>query len=263
MASVGAVFCVPPRAVDFPKRMLTRMLTMAGAPMIVLPSRQVWTGLVVVIGFLLFGGVTARAQQFSADLVMVRHDGEAPTPAGRLRVSEKMVRLETPELADGFFLIDGDTPSAYFVRPAARIFMQARQSSRLTRVFVPVDPADPCRQWQAMAKLVGIAGQGDWHCERTGEETIGARDTIRYLAVSGSGQEFSGWIDAVRKFPLRIETQDGTTVTAENIRDEPQPAQLFEMPAGLRKFDPRALIEQIKQSDVWVDGPIDLPRTQP
>jgi hypothetical protein len=26
------------------------------------------------------------------------------------------------------------------------------------------------------------------------------------------------------------------------------------MPANLRKFDPQALIEQIKQSDVWVAG---------
>ena len=53
--------------------------------------------------------------------------------------------------------------------------MEARQSSRLTRMFVPVDPAEPCRQWQAMAVLAGVAGQGDWHCERTGEEVVGGR----------------------------------------------------------------------------------------
>jgi hypothetical protein len=239
------------------------MLTMAGASMIALPCNRMWMGVAIVVGFWLSGDATARAQQFSADLVMLRHDGEAPTPAGRLHVFDNKVRLETPELADGFFLIDGGMPSAYFVRPAARIFMQARQSSRLTRIFVPVDPANPCRQWQAMAKLAGIAEQGDWHCERSGEETIGGRDTIRYLAVSGSGQEFSGWIDPARKFPLRIKMEDGAIVAAENIRDEPQPAQLFEMPVGLRRFDPRALIEQIKQSDVWVDGPTDQPRTQP
>ncbi len=236
---------------------------MAKTPMIVLPCRRMWTGVAVALGFLLFGGAIAQAQQFSADLVMVRHDGDAPTPAGWISASGNMVRLETPELADGFFLIDGATPSAYFVRPEARIFMQARQSSRLTRVFVPVDPADPCRQWQAMAKLAGIAEQGDWHCERAGEETIGTQNTIRYRAVSGSGQEFSGWIDPARKFPLRIKTEDGAIVTAENIRDEAQPAQLFEMPVGLRRFDPRALIEQIKQSDVWVEGPTDQPRTKP
>jgi hypothetical protein len=49
--------------------------------------------------------------------------------------------------------------------------------------------------------------------------------------------------------------QDGTTISAENIREEPQPAPLFEIPSGLRKFDPEALIKRIKQSDVWVDAP--------
>ena len=114
-----------------------------------------------------------------------------------------------------------------------------------------------------MAKLAGIVEQGDWRCERSGEEKIGGRDTIHYRALWPSGRQFSGWIDAVRKFPLRIETQDGAIITAENIRDETQPSESFEMPVGLRKFDPRALIEQIKQSDVWVDQPAHLPQGKP
>ena len=186
---------------------------------------------------------------------LVRHEGEGPTPAGRLRVSDNKVRLETPELADGFFLIDGATPSAYFVRPAARIFMQARQSSRLTRVFVPVDPANPCRQWQVMAKLAR-------NCASTGRLALrtwrrGDDRRARHHSLSrglGFGQQFSGWIDPARKFPLRIKMEDGAIVTAENIRDEAQPAQLFEMPAGLRRFDPRALIEQIKQAMSGLTG---------
>ena len=76
-----------------------------------------------------------------------------------------------------------------------------------------------------------------------------------YRAVSSSGREISGWIDPARKFPLRIKTEDGAVITAENIQDEPQPARLFEMPANFRKFDPQALIQQIKQSDVWVNQP--------
>jgi len=232
---------------------------MARAPTNVSPSRWMWRCLAVFVGLLLPGAGAARAQQFSADLV-VQHDGAASTAAGKLYVSGNKMRLETPELADGFFLIDSGLPSAWFVRPAARIFMDARQSSRLVRTFVPVDPADPCRQWQAMAKLAGLAEQGDWRCERAGEETIGARNAIRYRAISGSGRELTGWIDAERKFPLRVRTEDGAVITAENIRDEPQPAQLFEMPAGLKKFDPLALIQRIKQSDVWVDGQPDLPQ---
>jgi hypothetical protein len=218
----------------------------------VLRARLNRLSLLVIAGFL-FGSVTAaRAQHFSADLVIVPHEGAAATPAGKLHVLGDKVRLETPELADGFFLIDGAT--AYFVRPAAQVFMDARQSSRLTRMFVPVDPENPCRQWQAMAKLAGSADHGDWRCERAGEETIGGRSAVAFDATSTAGSELIGWIDAGLKFPLRIKTEDGAVFTVENIRDEPQPVQLFELAPGLRKFDPQALINQIKQSDVWVAG---------
>jgi hypothetical protein len=236
---------------------------MMEGPMIVMPSNRAWLSLLALVGFLLCGRAPAQAQQFSADLVTTRGDGAAAVPAGKLRVFNDKVRLEAPELADGFFLIDGARPTAYFVRPAARVFMDARQSSRLTRIFVQVDPSDPCPQWQAMARLAGAADQGDWRCERAGEGAIGGRSTTAYRAVSAPGRELFGWIDAVRKFPLRIKTEDGAIITAENIRDEPQPLQLFEIPSGFRKFDPQILIQRIKQSDVWVVDEKDLDRSQP
>jgi hypothetical protein len=220
----------------------------------VLPSSLKWLSLLAVASSLFCGFAAVRAQQFSADLVIVRHEGVTAEPAAKLRVRDGKVRLETPELADGFFLIDGATPAAFFVRPAAQVFMDARQSSRLTRMFVPVNPENPCRQWQAMAKLAGSANHGDWRCERAGEETIGGRSAVAFDATSTAGSELIGWIDAGLKFPLRIKTEDGAVITVENIRDEPQPVQLFEFAPGLRKFDPQALINQIKQSDVWVAG---------
>ena len=224
---------------------------MARTSTTILPSSLKRLSLLVA-GFVHCAAAAAAAQQFSADLVIAQHDGAAVSPAGKLRVLDNKVRLETPELADGFFLIDCAGPSAHFVRPAARVFMDARQSSRLVRMFVPVDPDDPCRQWQTMARLAGITEPGDWRCERIGEKMIGARNTIGYRAVSGSGGELRGWIDAARKFPLRIKMEDGAIITAENVRDEPQPMQLFEIPRDFRKFDPQVLIQQIKQSDVWV-----------
>jgi hypothetical protein len=218
----------------------------------VLSFNRTWLSLSAVAGLLVCG--STQAQQFSADFVIMQHDGAAATPAGRLRVSGDKVRIETPELPDGFFLIDGSMHVAYFVRPALQVFMDAAQSSRLSRLFVPVDPADPCRQWQAMAQVAGITEQGDWHCERTGDQTTGVQGTVCYRAVPASGAEFLGWIDVARKFPLRIKTGDGAVITAENIRDEPQTASSFEIPPEYRKFDPRALIKRIKQSDVWVAG---------
>ena len=212
---------------------------------------RVWLSLLALGGLLPCSQAQAQAQPFSADLVMSRQ-GDAAAPAGRLFVLDGKVRLETPELADGFFLIDGAKPIAYFVRPAMRIYMDARQSSRLTGLFVPVDPDDPCRQWQAMARLAGTADQEDWRCERASEETVGGRRTIAYRAFSGAREQFTGWVDPVRRFPVQIKTEDGATLSMQNIRDEPVPAQSLEVPPGSRKFDPQSLIERIKQSDVWV-----------
>ena len=244
---VGAAFSPPAYKVGFP----SRVLMMGKGLLIVLPSTRLWLSLLALTAFLICGGAGAQAQQFSADLAIARGGGAA-APAGKLHVFSDKVRIETPEFASGFFLIDGTKPAAFFVRPAAGIFMDARQSSRLTRILVQVDPGDPCRQWQAMAGVAGVVDKGDWRCERVGEETVEGHGAIVYRAVSASGQEIFGWIDPVHKFPLRIKTEDGAVITAQNVRDEPQPAQWFEIPPGLRKFDPQALIHQIKQSDVWV-----------
>jgi hypothetical protein len=225
--------------------------------MIIPPSCLTWLSLLAFVGFLMWDGASAQAQQFSADLAATRADGTAPASAGKVRVFNDKVRIETPDFKDGFFLIDGPSGAAYFARPADRIFMDARQSSRLTQMFVSVDPGDPCRQWQMMAKLAGAAGAGDepWRCERIGEEIIDGRHTAAYRAISAAGRDFVGWIDPDLKFPLRIKLADGATIAVQNIQEGPQSAALFEIPVGFGKFDPQALIKRIKQSDVWVEPP--------
>jgi PAS domain-containing protein len=199
------------------------------------------------------GPVLAQSPKDIAASLMRRQEGSAPTAIGRLWISADKMRLEVAELPDGYFLIDGAGPSATFVKPAARAYMDARRSSRLTQWFVPVDPADPCRQWQAMARLAGEPDHGDWRCERIGQEVVDGRDAIIYRAVSGSEQQFLGWVDPVLEFPLRIELGDGIVFAVEAIREQPQAAEFIQVPAGFHKFDPQALIERIKQSDVWID----------
>ena len=197
----------------------------------------------------------AQAQQFSADLVSPSAGGGTTARPARLRVADGKVRIETPEVPDGFFLVEAPE-HAYFVRPAVRIFMDARQSSRLTQWFVPLDPADPCRQWQAMAKLAGATEQdGEWRCERIGPDTIEGRGVEMVRTVAPQNREVVVWIDSQLKFPLKVRLKDGVTIVVSNIKYEAQPAGLFEIPASFHKFDPSVLIERIKQSDVWVEAP--------
>jgi hypothetical protein len=246
MARSALLFCEP----------MQRIFKMAKSRMIISPLCLTWRSLLGFVGVLMCSYASAQAQQFSADLVTTHIDGTATASAGKLRVFNDKVRIETPDFADGFFLIDGPNRVTYFARPTERIFMDARQSSRLTQLFVPLDPGDPCRQWQIMAKLASGGDSSDpWRCERVGEEIIDGRRTTAYRAISSPGRDIVGWIDPELKFPLRIKMGDGATITVQNLQEGPQSARLFVIPTNFRKFDPQALIKRIKQSDVWVDQP--------
>ena len=196
----------------------------------------------------------AAAQEFSATLVASGTDDMAASTPGRINVSGGMVRITTPEFVAGFFLVDTAADTAFFVRPTLHTFMEARQSSMLAQIFVPLDPDDPCARWQAMAKLSGAAANRKaWQCRRTGGEILDGRLTTTWRAVSPQQRTYGAWIDRELKFPLRITTNFGTSFSLTEIVQAPQPASLFRIPPNFKKFDPQALIDQIKHSDVWVE----------
>ena len=177
---------------------------------------------------LLISGAALAAPEFSADLVS--RDARA-----HIFVANGKVRIDAEA---GYYLIDGT--AAIFVRPERRMFVDARQSTLLTRIFLSVDPTNPCPQWQAAARNAG--DNSEWTCERV---------TATEYNVAGTRR----WIDAQLQFPVRFRGPDGTTIALEHIQLGTQPASLFTVPADYRKSDPRALIERLKQSDVWVEPP--------
>jgi hypothetical protein len=195
----------------------------------------------------------AGAQQFSAALT-ISGPGTAPARTAKLAVADRKVRIEAPELPGDVLIVDAAIPAAYLLRPAQRVFMDAKQSSPLTRLFVPLDPADPCRQWQAMAEVAGISDSGQWRCSAAGSETVSGRSTRKFAVTSLRGRS-TGWIDANLKFPVKIETEYGAVLTMRDIEEAPQPAQQFEIPGSYRKFDPHGVIELMKRTDIWVAPP--------
>jgi hypothetical protein len=195
----------------------------------------------------------AHAGEFFADVVSRDAAGLAIGAPAKLYVSNHKVRIETPEAAAGFLLIDADAGTAYFVRPAQQVFMDAKQSSLLSQIFVPVDAKDPCRRWQAAANIAGVPNAGgEWRCERINDEFVGDRRATSYR-VAFAENSSRRWIDSDLGFPVKLLAADGTTIALEHIRIGAQPAGLFDLPQGFRKLDPRALIERIKHSDAWVD----------
>jgi hypothetical protein len=209
--------------------------------------------------FLLLCSMSASALQFSADIVQIDKNGARNS--GKVHVLDGKVRIEIASFPDGFFLLDGAN-NAYFIRRSNRTYMEARQSSPLTRLMVSIDPDHPCRQWQEMALRAGSASQDEagqdqaWQCERMKEETVAGRLALKYRVTVSDGRELmSGWIDVELRFPLKLQLDDGTDISISNISTDQQLPELFEIPAGFQKFDPEALIRQIRHSDVWVEDP--------
>jgi hypothetical protein len=194
----------------------------------------------------------AFAQQFSADLS--RQDAAGQITKGRLQVAGDKIRIEAPDLQNGFFLVRTDAKTVYFVQPDRGVFMDAKQSSILTELLVPVDPDAPCPQWQEMAAISGsAAGGAAWQCHRVGAEMEDGHTLVKYDMASPRGRHFSTWIDPQLRYVVRIQSYDGSTTELTNVQQAPQPDNAFLMPQGLRKFDPMQLLGIAQRSDVWVD----------
>jgi hypothetical protein len=178
------------------------------------------------------GHTLAAAAEFSANLVISNAPGQPKPASGELYVKNGKVRIETTEFRNGRFLVDVDAASAIFILPAQRIFMDARQSSLLTQILIPVDPNDPCGAWTKIAKVAGVTAQGKpWRCQRQGAAAVGKRSTIEYLVTSPQGKTGFGWIDPQLSFPIKFLLEDST-----NIR----PVAKVALTAGSR---PRRMLE--------------------
>jgi hypothetical protein len=201
------------------------------------------------------GAAGQSLPQFSADIVSRDSGGAAPGATAKLFVSNHKARIEMAGSADGFFLSDTDAGTALFVRSTQRLYLDARQSTPLTRIFVPVDPRDPCRQWQAAAITAGVVDTGEWRCEPVERSIVNQHPVIEYRVSIKDGPSSYGWVDSSIGFPLKWQTANGHLFALENIRLDMQPANLFSVPPDYRKLDPQALLERIKHSDVWAEPP--------
>jgi hypothetical protein len=211
------------------------------------------TAVVLHLGLFCSAGALAEveSQSFSADIVSLDAGGARRGAAAKLQVANHKARIGMAGAADGFFLSDTDAGTALFVRSAQRLYVDARQSTPLTQIFVSVDPRDPCRQWQAAAATAGVPSTGEWHCEPIERAIVNHHEIIEYRAVTSDGQSNYGWVDRAIGFPVKWQAADGKMFVLENILLQAQPESLFSIPSDYRKLDPQALLERIKHSDVW------------
>lgn len=201
----------------------------------------------MLAGLLALYGGPARAQQFSADVVHTNSSGGSDGHASKLYVSDDKLRMDNAGPEGGFLLIDRKARTAHTVVPAAKAYLDMPQSSLMAQLFMPViDPNDACRQWQQMMQSAARE-PGEWRCRRIGPETVNGRATVKYEGTSPKGETGYGWVDPRLKFLVKRQDAHGNGMELRDIKEGPQQASLFEIPADYQKTDMRELMQRMMQ----------------
>lgn len=71
-------------------------------------------------------------------------------------------------------------------------------------------------------------------CKKVGHEMVNGRDTVKYEVSPEEGASGPMWIDVKLHFPVKWQNS-ASAGELKNIREESQPAEFFEIPAGYAK----------------------------
>jgi hypothetical protein len=176
--------------------------------------------------------VPAFAQEFSAQ--GITHAG-AGTITAKVFASGGKVRIEandqpgTPAADSGAYtILDVAKQTSVVVSPGRKTVIQ--QSPAQARTNLAQYGGDPC------ARNPGASATST--CAKTGTETIGGRTADKYelkTSVRGQSLTVNVWIDTRLRIVLKSDMQGSLTYELQNVQEGPQPASLFEMPAGYQK----------------------------
>jgi hypothetical protein len=172
---------------------------------------------------------------FSADQVSFDGPGGTPQLDGKIYVGFGLLRFERPAGAGTeVSLVNPRTRIGYVLGPGQDTkvydrFVDVRGYQGkvgLSRYFLPVDPTKPCRNYKSIID-----------CRAISQEFVNNRPTTKWELTHALGAQSwvsYEWIDAKLWIALRRQYLDHVT-ELRNIREESQPASLFEVPASALK----------------------------
>jgi hypothetical protein len=191
-----------------------------------------------------FGVGSATAQQFSADMVGGPSSGREGGPS-KIYVSNTKMRFEGRGRSEGAMIVDQAAGSVVVLMPGQKMYMDMSQGAgeQTSRIFHTINPNDACPQMQEVLKRVRKEENATWTCRRVGQETVNGRSAIKYEASSSTGERGNFWVDPQLKFLIKADGTKGG-MELQNIKEGPQPASLFEIPADYHKFDMQQMMQQ-------------------
>lgn len=171
---------------------------------------------------------------FSADMEMssMQAGPAARDMSGKLYVSQQAMRMdmngEGPRQAN--IITTFATKTVDILMPQQQMYLEHRADENAMRrgptmsEVHPYDPKNPC------------ASDPGSTCKNLGSETVNGRSADHWQVTHKDGNVSDVWIDNNLHFPIKTVGQ-GTTWQLTNIKEGPQDASLFQIPAGYLKMD--------------------------
>lgn len=178
--------------------------------------------------------------EFSADVVQNKKEALSKVYFGKNKL-----RFDGADNNDraggGSFIVDLTTDSYLVLMPKQHMYMEMPSKMMENRgafhFFQSGDVENACADWQKLTTNQGGT------CRKVGNEMVNGRNTVKYTGTNSKGETGTWWLDSKLRFPVKWEEKNGGG-EMQNIKEGPQPASLFEIPAGYTKMDMGGMMQR-------------------
>jgi hypothetical protein len=189
------------------------------------------------ITFLLAACFAVAQTEFSAE--MVNTGKQQNQVQSKLYFAKDKVRIEPSADSNrgmgGAFIVNLATQTSMVLMEQQRLYMempiQLANRRNAWNFFRSADVENACADWLQLPQNKGGT------CHKVGRDTVNGRDTVKYEGTNANGQHGTVWVDPKLRFPVKWQSDDGSSEELRNIHEGTQPASLFEVPAGYTKMD--------------------------
>jgi hypothetical protein len=156
------------------------------------------------------------AQEFSANIVANSKEGGMK---GSVLVSKDKIRMEMQQAVS---IVRIDKKLVWMLLPEQKMYMEMPAEAQNLSMSVEKVPGEISRRF-------------------IGAEPVDGRDTEKYEVTyqnQGKAETIYVWLSKDLHFPLKSAALDNSwTVEYTNVKEGPQPQDMFELPAGYKKFE--------------------------
>jgi hypothetical protein len=196
---------------------------------------------------LFFASIIALAQsEFSADLINNKSSGTSV--AMKIYFAKDKMRVDSEDkdrTNQSAGIVNFSTQTVTVLMKQQKMYMempaaQSPQQRLMVNFFQSGDVENACGDWQRIVRNQGGT------CHKVGHDTVNGCNAVKYEGTSSKGETGYFWLDTQLRFPVKWQNAKDANDSGElrNIQEGPQPASLFEVPAGYTKFDMGSMMKQ-------------------